>query len=244
MSSTMKCPSRNNGFSLVELMIAVVIGLFLVMVVGTLYVNSRTTYVAQDANSRLQENARFAVELLGREIRVAGYPNVTFSQITTANLFAPPPKFSFGEGALDFSDTPVQLTVSYDAGTDCLGNTAPNNRAVNLYRINSQSQLECLGNGSATAGVLLDDVEEMQLLYGQPTATGYTYVTATNATKENVENVRVCLLFRAKADATSKANSGQTYLDCQGAPKTATDGFLRRSVTMTITLRNPRSSSI
>lgn len=234
--------ARSAGLSLVELLVAVAIGLFVVMAVGALYVNSKTTYVAQDANSRVQENARFAVELLGREIRAAGYPNINFSQISSTNLFAAPPKFSFTGTALDFADgassAPDQLTVSYDTGTDCLGNAAPSSRAVNLYRINSQSQLECLGNGSATAGVLLNDVEDMQLLFGQPTATGYTYLTGTSATNANVDNVRVCLLFRAKADVSSKANPSQTYLDCQGASKTATDGFLRRTVTMTVALRN------
>ena len=242
MPTSTKCKSWSKGFSLVELMVAMAIGLFVVMVVGMLYVNSKTTYVAQDANSRLQENARFAVELLGNEIRTAGYSNIDFSPIATANLFAKPPTFEFGGDALNFTEgvsAPDQLTVSYDSGTDCLGNaTAPSKQAVNLYRINAQGQLECLGNGSVTAGVLLDDVEDMQLLYGQPIATGYTYVSAADAAKGDVDNVRVCLLFRAKADATSRANSGQTYLDCQGAEQTATDGFLRRTVTMTVALRN------
>ena len=51
-------PVTRRGMTLVELMIGIAIGLFLVAVMGTVYVGSRTTFVAQESGSRLQENGR------------------------------------------------------------------------------------------------------------------------------------------------------------------------------------------
>ncbi|MGI9277492.1 MAG: PilW family protein [Endozoicomonas sp.] len=61
------------GYSLVELMIALVLGLVLLGGVGHLFLSSNRTYMLQDELSRIQENARFALELLSRDIRMSGY---------------------------------------------------------------------------------------------------------------------------------------------------------------------------
>lgn len=61
------------GFTLVELMVAIAIGLFLSAVTGTIYLNSKNMFNYQDAMSRLQENARFAMERMSRDIRMAGF---------------------------------------------------------------------------------------------------------------------------------------------------------------------------
>ena len=61
------------GVSLVELMVALVLSLILVAGVGQIYMGSKQTYRTQDGQSRLQENARYALEVLTRDIRSAGY---------------------------------------------------------------------------------------------------------------------------------------------------------------------------
>lgn len=63
----------NTGFTLVELLVSVAIGLFLVAVVGGVYLSSKDSFNYQDAMSRLQENSRFAMERMARDIRMAGY---------------------------------------------------------------------------------------------------------------------------------------------------------------------------
>ncbi|MGD8379988.1 MAG: PilW family protein [Gammaproteobacteria bacterium] len=66
-------PERQQGFTLVELMIAMVLGLLLVAAAIHLFLSNHRTYQLQDAIGRLQENARFVVEVLGRDIRAAGF---------------------------------------------------------------------------------------------------------------------------------------------------------------------------
>lgn len=67
------------GFTMVELMVAVTIGLALTIVVATLFLHSRSTYGSTDETSRMQENMRYAQELLNRMVHHASYtssPNV------------------------------------------------------------------------------------------------------------------------------------------------------------------------
>ncbi len=73
----MKSYRRNlrkiHGFSLVELMVAMTIGLIILAAVSTLFVSSKATYTTQDSLSRLQENARFAMQFIIKDLRMAGY---------------------------------------------------------------------------------------------------------------------------------------------------------------------------
>ncbi|AUZ86097.1 PilW family protein [Methylophaga nitratireducenticrescens] len=64
---------KQQGLSLVELMIAIVLGLILVAGVIELFVNNRQVYRVQDAQSRLQENGRYAIKILSQSIERAGY---------------------------------------------------------------------------------------------------------------------------------------------------------------------------
>lgn len=64
---------RIQGLSLVELMVALTIGLVILAAVSSLFVSTKQTYTTQDSLARLQENARFAMQFLIRDIRLAGY---------------------------------------------------------------------------------------------------------------------------------------------------------------------------
>lgn len=61
------------GMTLVELMVGLAIGLFLVAVMSTMYLGSRNTFVAQETGSRLQENGRFAMDTIANDLRMSGF---------------------------------------------------------------------------------------------------------------------------------------------------------------------------
>lgn len=65
--------STQRGFSLVELMVAMAIGIFLMFGAVTVFTNSKRTYNENEVSSRLQENLRFASEILTHDVRMAGY---------------------------------------------------------------------------------------------------------------------------------------------------------------------------
>ncbi len=60
------------GLTLVELMVALVMGLVLLGGVVTVFVANKETYRVQDALARIQENGRFSLSLLTRELRTSG----------------------------------------------------------------------------------------------------------------------------------------------------------------------------
>ena len=90
---------KMKGVGLVELMISMTIGLVTVGVIGWVYLGSIQTYRTHDAISRLQEGARYAFEIISRDLRMAGATGCsmdTFSNVINAgsewymNLFTMP----------------------------------------------------------------------------------------------------------------------------------------------------------
>lgn len=94
-----RCANRNlyqyrwstvSGFSLIELMVALGISLFLIAGIGYVYTGSKQTYRVQDQLSRLQENGRLALEYLARDVRMAGYWGCGTAGLNADTQFIPP----------------------------------------------------------------------------------------------------------------------------------------------------------
>lgn len=66
------CRSQR-GVSLIELMVALVIGLFLILGAVTVFNQSRSTYRASESVARLQETARLALDVIETDIRMANF---------------------------------------------------------------------------------------------------------------------------------------------------------------------------
>jgi prepilin-type N-terminal cleavage/methylation domain-containing protein len=64
---------RQHGMTLIELMVAMLIGTVLIGGAITVFVQSRANYRTADSLARLQENARFALDTLGPDIRLARF---------------------------------------------------------------------------------------------------------------------------------------------------------------------------
>jgi len=63
---------KQNGLSLIELMIAIGLSMILTLGVIQIFSSSKQTSRVQDSLARLQENARFALDILTHDIRMAG----------------------------------------------------------------------------------------------------------------------------------------------------------------------------
>ncbi|WP_062061027.1 PilW family protein [Cellvibrio sp. OA-2007] len=64
---------RQAGLSLIELMIAITLGLILMAGVVQVFLSSKTVFSTQQAMSRIQETGRLAVDFMARDIRMAAY---------------------------------------------------------------------------------------------------------------------------------------------------------------------------
>lgn len=131
----MRTVQKENGFSLVELMIALVLGLFLIGSVSLLYVSTRATAIDAEALSRIQENVRFAADYLVRDIRTAGFDDVgdlSVGDVTQIDKFAR--ILDLDDNPLDLDDNPA-LRIRY-AGRGHCGARFKNFEVVqNTYRV-------------------------------------------------------------------------------------------------------------
>jgi len=65
-------PSRRQaGFSLIELMVAVTIGLFMLAIIGGIYVSTTRSFAATSAVTGMDENARALFDMIGSSVRQA-----------------------------------------------------------------------------------------------------------------------------------------------------------------------------
>ncbi|MFT6914133.1 MAG: type IV pilus assembly protein PilW [Motiliproteus sp.] len=64
---------KQAGFNMVELMVALFLGLFVTTAVLQIFVGAKRVYEFQQELSRIQENGRFAIGFLTRDIRQADY---------------------------------------------------------------------------------------------------------------------------------------------------------------------------
>ncbi len=71
----MPCAPRpgERGLSLVELMIAITIGLLITASILTVYVNSSRNFAIDERYSRMQENARYALRVLGEDLVMSDF---------------------------------------------------------------------------------------------------------------------------------------------------------------------------
>lgn len=81
MKMKISFPSKavQRGVTLVELMVSITIGLLIVLFVSSLYLSSRSSYRVNDDNSRMQEEGRAAMFVLGRNLMQAGFGILTLS---------------------------------------------------------------------------------------------------------------------------------------------------------------------
>lgn len=64
---------RHRGFSLVELLIALALGLAVLVALSAVYLTVKQSFRFQETNDRMQEDATFALDTISRELRMAGF---------------------------------------------------------------------------------------------------------------------------------------------------------------------------
>jgi type IV pilus assembly protein PilW len=156
---------RQSGVSLIELMIAMTLGLVLIIAIGSVFVSSRQTYRTQEGFSQLQENGRFAHYLLTAVIRNTGYLPVPREHVRPSAIFGSDDyRVMFGwesaspvmSGIAGASDAHDAISVSYGGSsdgslTDCFG--------TSIYYSSDPASCVATAAADATAGSDSDPAE-------------------------------------------------------------------------------------
>ena len=88
---------KQSGFALVELLIAMLIGLVLVGGIMQIFSSSRQTHRVHEATARMQESGRMALEVISRDIRMADFWGCASDLMNVVNNLN-----SAGTGYIDF----------------------------------------------------------------------------------------------------------------------------------------------
>jgi type IV pilus assembly protein PilW len=208
---TARVVRRQRGFTLIEIMIALLVALFLLAGLGTMVAGTRRTGTNQMSLAQLQDEQRLAMSMLNDVIQNAGYFD-TNTYYTAASAFpaaftttggSNPITLAAGQvvGGIHTSiSAPDSIAVRYSTnGTDgiinCVGGSGAAATYVNYFFIKAgtnpttnPSQLQCSSDGKTSDAVsLVSNVVNMQMWYGVSTAGGTassvdTYMTADQVT--------------------------------------------------------------
>ena len=173
---------RMRGFTLIELMVSMVIGLLVVLAAVAALLVARNGFTATDAASQLRDNARFAVLALDRIGVQSGFKDVAFATVTdpndasiTTDYPAPITGFSNARPSMTDLTTSTSLTsTSVGYGSDVL-----------IMRFQPASSLPTTGS-TATDQSMID-------------CFGYAPTTAPSSAKDNYVSA-----FSVNADATGE----------------------------------------
>ena len=184
-----------SGFSMVELMIAIsIVGIILIALSAT-FERSGRLYTTQNVSAALQEEVRAAVEIMAREIRMAGYD-----------------PFKTGEFEIKTADA-THLMFTLDLNEDGVENNTgfPNCERLSFRYSNANESLQIICGESTGA-------QDVQTLIGgvntdtRVTGMDLDYVDNQNNSTNFVEDIRgVVITLTAQAPAGRRGMIEKSY---------------------------------
>ena len=216
---------RQKGLGLVEMMVAMAIGILLLLGLGTLFVAMRNTSLLTQKMSAEQNQQRLGLYFLRVAVTGAGYfpvtPTVASSPFTgvaalaAAGVLPAVPAFTAGQAIAgkgsSSSLAPDSISVRFAAsanGTEqgCSASLNPGDIYIDTFNV-SGGFLSCFEQdttaGTSTSTNLVSGVNSMNIAYGvattsTPSVTQYltgTQVTALSGGWNMVKTVKVTLIF-------------------------------------------------
>jgi type IV pilus assembly protein PilW len=202
--------THQRGFTLLEIMIAMTIGLFLAGALVTVVQTNKTVFLNQNQLEQMQDGERMAMTLMADVIQSAGYfpdptNNSVGSTLIASGAFANSQAIT---GAAGDTISVRYMTQNGDGILNCSG--LPNTSGANVIYVNTfavvpgvpSGQLVCTMNG--TQYTLVNGVTNLTVLYGVKTnvaAAGNNvdeYLTAVQMSAinwQNVISVRISVTF-------------------------------------------------
>jgi len=183
---------QQHGMTLIELMVALAIGAFLMIGAITVFMQSRTTFRVTESLARLQENARFALEVMEPDVRMAHYWGLTPRTYLIVGRAAPNEGAGIGTHTcgnnwnLNLNEAVEGTNNTYSWACAAFGTAAAGSDTLIVRRAGEDA---ITGAGALTANTLYIQSTRSQLgqlFAGATVPSGYT--TATSETHRLVVN--------------------------------------------------------
>lgn len=186
---------RQAGLSLVELMVAMAIGTFLLAGAITVFGKTRDLYRTNDAAARLQETARYAMSTIEADLRMANY----WGLMSRADLIENGP-------ALDLANLPA-VDPTYSLPAELTGYAGTINQCGDMWAVKLPAYIEatdsytlgCAADGAgAVAGA---DTLTIRRASTEPIATGAPLTASAGQIKLQTSRVQGTLFSSATLPA-------------------------------------------
>ena len=251
--------SRQAGLNLIELMIAIVIGLFISLMVVQYLSTSSRLFKQQGADTNLDANGTFAISYMTQFIRQAGSndPMGTDVPFYTGDCISANP-CTFNEDNPGESDQ-IAIHMVPQNGQDCVGNdVTPGDRIANVFSVKNSS-LFCRGFNVDTRDwlgdaevSLIDGIEQLQVLYGVSNADGVVerYVDASRvaasavtdfdriAAWDSVRSTKIAVLVSDVTTAGTEIKKARDYQLLDSPEITIDDRISRKVYSTTVNINN------
>jgi type IV pilus assembly protein PilW len=179
--------TKTEGFTLIELMVSMGIGMVVLAAVTTTFMLQTKVYNAQQQINEMEQNARGVLDVITRELKMAGYkPNGgSFSGVT-------------------YSTTQLMIQTDLDASGGISSSTTANEQITYAYDSTNKQITRAVGSGSAL--VLADNIAAFTFSYLDSTG-------ASTTTSANIRQVSISITARtANPDPNYTPNGGyRTY---------------------------------
>jgi len=262
----MKLHHKYSGFTLIELMIAMMLGLFILAGIFQIIISSKKTYQVTNYSAFLQEDLRTVTHNISHLLRITGYR--TSPWIRPLDSFLVDATFedagqtligNDGEKNTDSDSLSLRFQGSGDGEgnpdgdvVDCIGNAVDANDIatikLEIIKEGGVGVLHCTSinetQGDEQSVEFVDNIENMQLLYGVDTDNDLfanEYINATTVTDRslwvNVASVRLAILLKSPREIIGFENNKDIVLNDLTIPAT-NDRHMRMQSTTTIAVRN------
>ncbi|HEY0288249.1 MAG TPA: prepilin-type N-terminal cleavage/methylation domain-containing protein [Pseudomonas sp.] len=172
---------HSEGFGLIELMVALTLGLVISLALSQMFISSKDTYLSQTASANLQEDARFVLNKLAQDIRMVG----TFGCLGSvkdasdtgdfAAVFKAPIQWQPGQRTLTLATTSVEAGRSepdWVIQTDCSSTATAYSRGTDSDELRFPVQQQVYGFNARRADLtlngyaLISNVSGFDVLFG------------------------------------------------------------------------------
>lgn len=214
---------RQKGLSLIELMVAMVIGLFLILGVTQIFINNQRSYLFQQGQVGNQENGRFALALLSQELLKAGYRSDPKSDLTADSSTNCTFQAGAGVAAVSATSLCIQYQATNKADLTCQGtalSSTGKDAIVLPYGQSNPKIIENIAFESATSSItcttgtvtqqLVDGVRDLRFEYGTATVSDPKTIVAWSATPaaaDIVAAVRYSVLMQSQGTSAIRDNA-------------------------------------
>jgi len=238
MNNSKNFHCSQTGFTLVELMVTLAVSILIAAALYATYLMQQRSYQMQSSVIEVQQNARTALDLMVRDLRMTGLdPDGTASSTIhianqTSLYFSADMNWDGSRGTSTATDAPEYY--AYRTGNRPVS-------GVNIPTLYRASNLDISGSATASSSYsfqpMADYIEQIEFFY--EFEDGTTSTTApTSAQLPAIRSIKISVIGRSRFPVKKVAETESFTLLSSNSWNSPNDKYLRRLVTTQVDLRN------